>query len=34
VRLIVAIPDRIALARVIRRMRTIKSVLKVSRVRH
>ena len=34
VRLIVAIPDRVALARLIRRLRTIKSVIRVNRVRH
>jgi guanosine-3',5'-bis(diphosphate) 3'-pyrophosphohydrolase len=34
VRLIVAVADRVALARVIRRLRTVKSVIRVSRVRH
>jgi (p)ppGpp synthase/HD superfamily hydrolase len=34
VRLIVAVADRVALARVIRRLRTVKSVIRVTRVRH
>ena len=34
VRLIVAVADRATLARVIRRLRTITSVLRVTRVRH
>ena len=34
VRLIVAVPDRLALARVIRRLRTVTSVLRVTRARH
>jgi RelA/SpoT family (p)ppGpp synthetase len=34
VRLILGVTSRVALARVIRRMRTVKSVLKVTRVRH
>ena len=34
VRLIVAVPDRVALARVIRRLRTVTSVLRVTRARH
>jgi (p)ppGpp synthase/HD superfamily hydrolase len=33
VRLILGVTGRVALARVIRRMRTVKSVLKVTRVR-
>ena len=33
-RLVVAVTDRVNLARIIRRMRTVKSVIKVTRVRH
>jgi hypothetical protein len=33
VRLILGVPDRVALARAIRRMRAVTSVLKVSRTR-
>lgn len=33
-RLVIAVTDRVNLARIIRRMRTVKSVIKVTRVKH